>query len=456
MGSRDRPAADLPRRLERHLASTGLLRPGGRILVAHSGGLDSTVLLHILRFRMAHWELRLSAGHLDHGMRPGSAADAAWVRGVCRAWRVPFAEDRLEPPPSSEAEARERRYRFLHRAAPRGAIATAHHLDDQAETVLFRAIRGTGLRGLRGIAPRRGRVVRPLLPFTRQELLDYARTTGIAWRDDPTNLDLRLARNRLRHLVLPAMERAHPGTVRILARLAAVARRDEDRWRARTREAASAVIRDAGPRSATLARDVLRSYHPAVRARVLRLVLRRLGSSPGRAGTRAALEFINSSRSGGEVHLPGGVRLQRDFERIRVVRGREHRPADVGLEIEREDGAGLARIGGRRYAVRWGEGALEADSGKGPLEGEGIVIPDSVPFPLLLRGWRPGDRIRLEYGRKKLKKLFAEHRLDRAVRRSIPVLVDAEDRVLWVPGVARARGVRAHGGGFEIAVVDAE
>ncbi|HUG40451.1 MAG TPA: tRNA lysidine(34) synthetase TilS [Longimicrobiales bacterium] len=447
MPSRE-PALALPLRLEQHLRETGLLTAGATVVVALSGGLDSTVLLHLLRFPLARLGLRLAAAHLDHAMRPGSAADASWVVGLCAAWQVPLMAERLTAPPVSEADARDRRYEFLDRAAAPGAlIATGHHLDDQAETVLFRVARGAGVRGVRGIAPRRGRLVRPLLPFTRAELAAYAGSVGLAFRDDPTNRDVSLARNRIRRWTLPALERARPGAARTLAALADRARHAERAWRTIFRDLSHRATVERSPGGVALARDVLRSYHPLVRARVLRLVLRRLGSMPGRAGTRAALEFINSGPSGGELHLPGGIRLHRDFDAIRVARLRGPAPADVEAEIAAGTaGSGRVRIAGRTVDVDWGPG---------PLEGEKVGVPADAAFPLRLRGWAPGDRIRLAYGSKKLKKLFAERRLDRRQRATLPVLADAEGRVLWVPGVARAAGV-PDGGGFEIAVRDAE
>lgn len=447
MDPRDAAAA-LPRRLERHLHESGLLRPGDAVTVGLSGGLDSSVLLHLLRFPLRTLRLRLSAAHLDHAMRPGSEADAAWVRGVCAAWGVPLVVERLPEPPASEAAARDRRYDFLARAAPADArIATAHHLDDQAETVVFRASRGTGVRGLRGIAPRRGRLVRPLLPFTRSELESYAAAAGLLARDDPTNRDLSFARNRIRHRVLPALERVRPGVSRTLAALADRARAAESAWRPVVRRLATDAVVEREDGAATLARDVLRSYHPEVAARVLRLVLRRFGRMPGRAGTRAALEFIKSGRSGGQVHLPGGVRIERDFDLIRVAREEVAPGYDVTADIGgRGSGSARVRIGDRHLEVRWGEG---------PLAGPKSSIPDDAVFPLRVRGWRPGDRVRLAYGSKKLKKVFAERRMDRRARREAPVLSDAEGRVLWVPGVVRVDGV-PEAGGFEIAVADAE
>ena len=446
MGARG-PASDLPRRLERHLLESDLIPPGSVVVVALSGGLDSLVLLHLLRFRLPALARALSAAHLDHAMRPGSARDAAWVRGVCVAWGVPLALDRLAAPPVSEAAARDRRYAFLYEVAPPDSlICTAHHLDDQAETVYFRAIRGAGVRGLRGIAPRRGRIVRPLLPFTRRELEAYARESGLRWREDPTNRDLSFARNRIRHTLLPALEAARPGAIRTLAALADRARESERRWEPRIRRLARAATlgRDRG--GLALARDVLRSYHPAVRARVLRFVLRRFGSMPGRAGTRAALEFINSGPSGGRLDLAGGVRIRRDFDTIRVDRSGPPLAADRGVRIpDRAAGRARLELGGKRYAARWGAGGLD---------GEKTGVPEDAVFPLELRGWAPGDRIRLAYGSKKLKKLFAERRVDRQTRASVPVLADAHGRILWVAGVARAEGVPAESA-FEIAVGDA-
>ncbi len=441
------PGSSLPERLRRHLAASRLIRTGDAVTVALSGGLDSVVLLHLLRFPLADFDLRLGAAHLDHSMRTDSSADAEWVGGLCRAWNVPLVRERADPAPRSEAEARRARYAFLGRAAGGARIATAHHLDDQAETVLFRLARGTGLRGLRGIAPRRGRIVRPLLPFTRAELARHARDAGLRWRDDPSNRDTSFARNHIRHRVLPELERARPGAARALAGIAVAARQEERAWERLLRRLDEEVVLERGQGHLALARDVLHSYHPDLRARVARRLLRRFGTTPGRAGTQAALEFIMSGRSGRGVALPGNVRLERDFDRI-VVRAAgqpplEERPLEIG---DGGPGRGSAVVGGRALRVRWGP--LRTD---GAGERTRVVAPC---FPLQLRGWQPGDRIRLDYGTKKLKKLFGEHRLDRRERLRTPVLVDASGMVLWVVGVARASG-GADGDGLEIAVEDA-
>jgi tRNA(Ile)-lysidine synthase len=461
--ARRAPVTDgLADRLRHHLdraARTGpaLLEPADPVVVALSGGLDSVVLLHLLRFPLRDRIGPIAAAHLDHAMRPESDRDALWVTGLCRAWGVDLVQDRAVPPPRSEADARRARYAFLERAAPADAlIATAHHADDQAETVLFRLARGTGLRGLRGIAPRRGRIVRPLLPFTRADLASYAADAGLAVRADPTNLELRYARNRIRHQVLPALERARPGAARALASVAAEAARAERAWEQVLDTLADDVVIEEDGRGRLLARNRFQAYHPQLRARLLRHLLRRFGTAPGRAGTKAALEFINSGSSGGSVDLAAGIRLERDFDRIRIIAGHDAAAGAPGLDEPLEitgpaAGTGRAVVGGRAFQVEWG-------AASGTVARDGVVLPDPR-LPLVIRGWRPGDRIRFGYGTKKLKKLLAEARLDRRARARVPVLVDGTGTVLWVVGLARAEGVGVGGeevgDGFQIAVRDA-
>jgi tRNA(Ile)-lysidine synthase len=449
-------AVRLRARLHRHLRRHGLLDPAYTVLVALSGGLDSVCLLHLLRF--ASCRPRLAAAHFDHRMRPGSAADAAWVRGLCRAWSVPLVSGAAASPPRSETAARALRYDFLERAAVEqraDVIVTAHHADDQAETVLFRLVRGTGLPGLAGIPARRGRIVRPLLSLGRAEFRAYARACGIQWREDPSNRDLRPARNRIRHQILPALEAVRPGVARRVAALAARAAEAEAAWLELVRKAAEDVVTAQDARGLTLARDRLLAYHPHVRARVLRHLLNGLGSHPGRAGTRVALEFIVSGASGARVELAGGVGLSREFDRLLL--GRAHpaaAPLDVPLQIRSaEAGAGVCVIGGRRYFTRWAPAM--------PAEKPGLTAcfdPAAVRFPLELRGWHPGDRIRLSYGSKKLKELFRERRIGREARLRVPVLRDSSGRVLWVVGVARAEAARPRPGAnaFQVSVVDGD
>ncbi len=418
------------RQVERH----ALLAPGDRVVVALSGGVDSLTLLHLLRFAPHRPEVELVAAHFDHGMRAGSGEDALWVRGVCRAWAVPLREGRAESPPRSEEEAREGRYAFLFRVlAEEGArwLLTGHQADDQAETVLFRILRGTGLGGLGGIPLHRPPgIYRPLLPFSREEILLYAKDRRLRPREDPSNLDTRFPRNFLRHRVLPEVdESVAPGARAALRRLARLARENEEGWRSLLPSLLEGVLEEKDD-GLLVVRSALLAYHPAVQARILREVLRRRGIGLQEAGTRAVMEFTRTGASGRSFPLPGGVGLRRGFDHFLLEEALEAE-ADHPLDVpDRGPGEGEAMLGGWGLGVEWGPKAPEGyrdlfSASSGDLE-----------FPLRLRGWRPGDRMVLGYGTKKVKKLLAEARIPAVERPRTPVLCDARGRVLWVAGVA--------------------
>jgi tRNA(Ile)-lysidine synthase len=426
----------LARRLRQHLEQTGLVPGRSHLLVALSGGLDSVVLLHLFRFGAIVPALRISAAHLDHAMRADSSRDADWVSGLATAWRVPLRRDRLADSPRSEAAARNARYQFLDTAArDLGAdrIATAHHADDQAETVLFRMLRGTGVGGLSGIAEQRGRLVRPLLPYSREDLLEYAIDAGVHWREDPSNTDPRFARNRIRHRLLPALEAEWPGASVRLARLAADAAGMESMIRPELERLRAAAVR-AHAGGLLLDRPLLQAYHPWSRARVVRDALTSIGARPDHAAVRAILRFLGDSSSGTGLDLVGGLRIERSFDSIaiRAIRAPDHRRPDRPLVVSGPGpGRGRARIGDRIVRVAWGTAARSAGH---------VAAFDTAElcFPLTVRGWRAGDRIRFSYGSKRVKKLWGERRVARTRRESVPVLVDGEGRVLWLVGVARS------------------
>jgi tRNA(Ile)-lysidine synthase len=420
------PATHLPTRFRDRLRALGL-DADAHVLVALSGGMDSAVLLHLLRFTT---DVRVTAAHFDHAMRPGSDADARWVRGLCTAWEVPLVEARAEEPLRTEDDARRARYHFLREAqSTEGAthLATAHHADDQAETVLFRVLRGTGIAGLAGIPERgEGGLVRPLLPFWRAELRAYARENGLRWRFDPTNRALGPARNRIRNDLLPRIEKTiAPAARRSLVRLARLARAHEEEWAVLAERAAEECVRWEGT-GAALVRDRLAAYDSPVAARVVRGVLRRFGMVPGRAGTRSALQFITFAPSGRVLLLPGGThQIRSDLGLARVESLGDAPPADRSLVIGGGEGEGTLRVGGRKVRVRWG------------ADREGVTVAANR-LPLTLRGWLPGDRMKTRAGTKKLKKLFLEARISRPQRARAAVLADAEGRVLWAHGLARA------------------
>jgi tRNA(Ile)-lysidine synthase len=440
----------LAARFREHVHAGDALQDGDGVVVALSGGLDSVVLLHLLRFTEGLPALSLHAVHLDHGMRTGSSADASWVRGLTRAWGVPLRVLATETVPSSEDEARELRYAFfedMRAEAEARWVVTAHHLDDQVETVLFRILRGTGLRGLRGIPEYRAPGIwRPLLPFSREDIEAHALTVGIHWREDPTNAEIDFARNAIRNRILPDVEdHVAPGARSAILRLARLARQEEDAWESLLPELVASLDAAHAQGELSFSRDALVRHDPALRARLLQSLARRFGGHLDAAGTRIAVEFTSSGESGREVSLTGALRLRRELDRLVLAPDVVASEVDCPVAIDGESGTGRLRVGGVEHEVVWGGGEVE---GRWTEAFDG----DALEFPIVVRAWTPGDRIHFPYGSKKLKKVFLEARLGRKERDRAPVVVDARGQVLWIPGIARSDLAQCSGSTRELKI----
>lgn len=277
--------------------SIGLLPEGAGILVAVSGGPDSTALLHALVDQRAALGLgEVVAGHVDHGLRDESAAEAVsvarWCRGLgIRCWTTRV---KVEAEGGLQAGARRARYEALETqraAAGVGWIATGHTATDQAETVLLRLVRGTSVGGLGAIRPVRGRIVRPLLACTREELGAYCQAHALRWLDDPANRSDSFLRARVRHEVIPLLqERLNPAVVSALARLAQSAQQEDEFLS----ELADDLVRRAR-RPGGYDAEVLASAHPALRRRALAAAWRAAAASPTDPVDRPHLEALQEA-----------------------------------------------------------------------------------------------------------------------------------------------------------------
>jgi tRNA(Ile)-lysidine synthase len=420
------------------------LRPGDGLLVAVSGGVDSVVLLHLLQGLAPGAGLRLAAAHLDHGLRGAeSAADAAFVVALCERLNVPLLAARRtvhrRPGESLQAAARRVRYRFLRAAVRRSgarAVATAHHADDLAETVLMRLLAGAGSAGLAAMARPRPGLLRPLLDHPKGDLIAYAEARSLTFREDGSNRDPKYARNRLRTEVLPALAAVQPNVVAALGREARLLA-DEADFIARAAAEAWKSIGDAGgpagtpglPAGATtLARAGLAALHPAVARRLVADLVARL---PGRRGTAAVEAVLDLARgpSGRVADLGGGVRAEARYGLLVLAPARAERDPDAGAVTLRVPGL---------TPVPWAGLSIEAayraaDGAKGWI----YVDPEAVTLPLVARPRRAGDRFRpagMGGRSRSLKRLLIDRKVPRDARDRV-CLVVAPEGIVWVVGL---------------------
>ncbi|HEV2439028.1 MAG TPA: tRNA lysidine(34) synthetase TilS [bacterium] len=328
---RDLLATQVRETIRRH----GMLAGGERVVVAVSGGPDSTALLSVLAALREELRLDLHVAHLNHGLRPEAGCDAAAVAQTARALRCPYheaAEDvaaaAARARRSIEDAGRDARYGFLAATARRieaMVIATGHTRDDQAETVLMRLLRGSGPRGLAGIPPVRPhdglRVIRPLIDTPRAEIVAYLAWRQLAAREDSSNRDLAALRNRVRLVLLPILEGYNPDVRRALARLADVMRDDADAFDALSAPEVDAVLRGTHA-SVRIAPDAFGRLPVALQRRALREAIRRV------SGNGAPVAFVHieearlgvlGGRAGAVWEAPGGVRIFRRPDAIEVT-----------------------------------------------------------------------------------------------------------------------------------------
>lgn len=441
----------------RMIVDEGLVPAGATVLVGLSGGADSVALLHLLLECVPSGGFSVRAAHLDHGMRAGSAADAAFVRDLCAACSVPLSAARVDIPGRAaaarrglEEAARDARRAFLRETAARhgcAVIALGHHRGDQAETFLHRLLRGSGLSGLAAMRPSSPPFIRPLLPFGRDQIRAYLAARGLAFVEDPSNRDPAYTRNRIRHRLLPLLRSFNPRIEEHLARLCRRIAAEEDYWRLEVERALAAVARrDAG--GLRLERPGLAALHPALRSRVLRGALERVrgdlaGIAAGHIEGVEALLF--GERSQGEIHLPGAW-VARRYERLWF----RAEPPPAGVPFD------LPVPGPGRYLLPDGRG-LEvslADLPQGETSCAVEFAAGAVPFPLRVRSARPGDRFRPSGagGGKKLKDFFIDAKMPLEERRRVPLVTG--DEILWVAGVRRCEGrPPAPGGGGVLRLV---
>lgn len=424
-------------------------------MVALSGGSDSVALAHVCRLLHDAGDLIFAGvAHLNHRLRADAEVDAAFCEAVAVGLQVPCETAEADVAGhaaahglSIEAAAHDERYAFLRAAAGRlhaDRVALAHTMDDQAETVLLRLVRGAGSRGLAGMYPRHGLFVRPLLDVRRDALRSFLRDRGASYRDDPTNTDRRIPRNRIRAELLPAL--VHDYNPRIVENLAQQAEIARDEW-AWLQQSATELTRAALTGESPewrLAVAPLRNVHPAVARAALREVLEQ--AAGGRAVTAAHVNGLLAlvlAETDGAADFPG-QRVERRGPQVVLrsrltARGRGadtlEQPTVFSYPLAIPGEVGIPEAGA---TVSAGVGRAEAGQMSWSERGDRVAIrlDRDVGAAWVVRSRKPGDRLTLNglAGRKKLQDLFVDRKVPREQRDRIPLVVDDRDRIVWVPG----------------------
>lgn len=445
-----------------------MINRGDRLAVGLSGGADSVALAHILRGLAGEWGLTLSALHLNHRLRGAeSERDEAFVRALCARWGLPLV---VESAPVGELArqrgmtveqcARELRYAFFRRNTPEGGkICTAHTLSDNAETALINLTRGTGLRGLGGIPPVRGNIVRPLILCARGDVEAYCRAHGLDYVTDSTNGDGAFTRNRIRRDVLPVLRELNPGFLDTFAGNADVLRADADFLDGLADEAldkASTGVPDRYDREALLALPgplLMRALAKMLQCRRVAVDRRRL------EGLRALLEA-----GSGAVQVSAEWTAGCDAARFSFVQVDTPAEQFIPVELDLSPGSETVFSGSRSIPVFSGKvlrvTLREGGIFKGCVNNNGKALKNTLDCDRIgkiarLRQREPGDAIRLA-GRgctKSLKKLYNEAGLPIPQRRRLLVLA-GEDGLLWAEGFGAAEAAQVREDTRRVLIVD--
>ena len=392
----------------------------GPVVVAVSGGADSTALLLILADLAAELGLVIHVAHFDHRTRPKeSAEDADFVAKLANRVGAPIRVGRADRPTKTEDAARTARYAFLRRAASEigaTAIATGHTRDDQAETVLLHLTRGSGLAGLAGMRPLREGIARPLLGIGRAETLAICRDARIRPRTDATNRSLKFARNRVRLKVVPELEKINPRASDAIARLADAA--------AEIQTEDDLTVSDALARAREADAIRIGTLEPGMRARALTLAWQDATGRVLGARHRRALEDLTATEEGSRsLDLPGG-RAIREYGFVRIVGDRPGATSDPPTHID------LGR------EIIWNGWRLSLGATAPTNGAHEANVPKNLLRKLMIRARVAGDRT-ADPPRRKLQDIFTDAKIPASQRGRWPVIA-SEDAVWWVPGLTEA------------------
>ena len=423
-----------------------MISHGDRIVVAVSGGPDSVCMLDIIYQLKDDLGLKLMVAHLDHGLRPDEDdAETRFVKSLAGSLQLPFdikKAGRLMAQQESSLEERARhvRYRFLEEALQKFSaqkIAVGHNLNDQAETVLMRLMRGSGPSGLAGIPPLRNeKIIRPLIELSRVEIESYLEDRGLKYVTDASNLEPRYLRNSIRLELLPQLQKYQPRIVELLGQTAGIMRRDDECLEEMAKAWVKGQDESGDGREIRFHLSSFIKLPEALKNRVIRYALRETGGSLRRVSLRhieAVRRLAAAEKPQAMANLPNNINVRKDYDTLvfDLVKDTEAQGFCCFL-----DGPGTFHLDALRCTISLEEKVSSALAEMNASPWTAFLSAENLTYPLMIRNFLPGDRfVPLGMsGHKKLKDFFIDLKLSSKARANIPILTHS-NRIVWVCGL---------------------
>lgn len=416
--------------LHYHLQDTGLLPPRTRLLLAVSGGVDSAVLLDLLDQLNQYYNWEIAVAHLDHKVRSDSGEDAALVAAVADKLGYKFYLGQLSARDNREAALRKARYDFLESIREGGnydLIVTAHHADDRLETSIFNAIRGADRQGLSSLQPLRGRIARPLLPWDKAAIITYAGLRNLDYREDSTNSELGFSRNFVRHELLPLGSMHYRNFKSSFTESLDKLDLLNTRINSQLDQIVQEITLDSSQQQITVDLKKWSKLSKVVKPYVLEYLCKQLrpGIDLSQKNLEQALGFFERSKVGVFSHLSSGLHLIHDYDSVILTltapRDKVADSAITPLRSGQIHQTGLFRL-------------------KHRLKPTDVRVPNvfTKTADLYVRNWQASDRVQLPGlgGSKKLQDIFVDEKVPRLLRSRWPVVVNANNQIVWVPTLA--------------------
>lgn len=444
-------------KVKKTIIDYSMIEENANVLLCVSGGMDSMAMLDLFSSLRAELKIKLAVCHLNHNLRADeSERDQSFVEKAAAQLGFEFYTGTLKEGElkdvggSLQESAREARYAFFDEAAGSfnaDRVALAHNLDDQAETVLMRILKGSGLKGLRAMPAVRAPYIRPFIEVTRAEIEAYVKKRGVEFVEDSSNESIKYLRNKLRLKLIPELEREYnPAIKEALISLSASARRDYSFIEKEAAKLFTSAKEEGSEGRVVLSRERLAGAHPALSARAFLIAVESLKGDVREfysVHIESFLTLVNSIEPGASVDLPGGMKVRREYDRVIIesaLASAVESKVDNGYEVELNM-AGVTFLGDTdsTFVAEIVDGRADPKGSSKDFAFFDLDVLESIGSPLIVRTFRPGDRMTPlgMRGVKKVQDIFVDDKVAKLKRAGVPLLLCVGE-VLWIAGLRQS------------------